>query len=101
LKSCLHCGEERNFGFQKHQLQFHYWSPLKQIRLEIISPQRRESFLYRHHFLQRYASSPSSPIIEDFFNGKLFYDVDSVFHLENEFDFCFSISTDGFQAFKK
>jgi hypothetical protein len=101
LESCLYCGEKRYLKSGKTKFQFQYWSPLQQIRIEMLSDQKRKSFLYKHEFIKKYPISPSSSIIEDFFNGKHFYDINSLINMENEFDFCFSISTDGFQAFKK
>lgn len=38
LDACPICNEKRLLESQKSQMQFQYWSPLQQIRMEMLSP---------------------------------------------------------------
>ena len=97
LDACPFCGEQRYLETQRPRMQFHYWSPLQQIRLEMLSQNQRELFLYPQ-LLKKMQNNPS---VSDFFDGKHYQKLSKLFEMENDFDFCFSISMDGFQAFKK
>lgn len=101
--NCEYCGEARYNSNGKPRSSFEYWSPLKHIRIEMLSESCRTEFLYRYQFSSKYPPAAESDIIKDFFNGKHFHDIitGTSAKFTNEFDFCFSVSTDGFQAFKK
>jgi hypothetical protein len=97
LDACPFCGEKRYMETQRAQMKFHYCSPLQQIRLEMLSQTRRELFLYPQLLKKKINNSS----VSDFFDGRHYQKLCRLFEMENKYDFCFSISTDGFQAFKK
>jgi hypothetical protein len=104
LKQCLHCQSDR---YKKNstnpQSVFRYWSPLSQLRLEMLSEKRRELFLYRHNFMEERPPCETSSSFADCFDGSIFFDItrNTSMKFDNPFDFSFSFTTDGFQVFKK
>jgi hypothetical protein len=104
LSQCLYCKSDRHKRNSKNpQSVFRYWSPLSQIRLEMLSEKRRELFRHRHKHMQLHTPNEWSSTFADCFDGSLFYHIvrNTAMTFENEFDFSFSFTTDGFQVFKK
>ena len=97
LQQCRICKEDRYYQNGKPKQKFAYFSPLQQIRIQMLNENFRNNTKYRHNHKEK-TTDPLHGIC-DYFDGKDYKILVDEECFQNVHDMAFSFSTDGLSVF--